>query len=96
MLISLPVCCLSSRSFGTFWIEIGNFPDGSMVKNLPAIPGDTGDVCWMPGSGRPPEEETAPTPVLLPGESRGQRSLVSYSLKSCKESDMTERLSTQA
>ena len=33
-----------------------------------------------------------PTPVFLPGESHGQRSLVSYSPWGRKESDMTERL----
>ena len=33
-----------------------------------------------------------PTPVLLPGESHGQRSLVGYSPWSRKESDTTERL----
>ena len=33
-----------------------------------------------------------PTPVFLPGESHGQRSLVVYSPWGCKESDMTERL----
>ena len=33
-----------------------------------------------------------PTPVFLPGESHGQRSLVGYSPCSCKESDTTERL----
>ena len=33
-----------------------------------------------------------PTPVLLPGKSHGQRSLVGYSPWGCKESDMTERL----
>ena len=32
-----------------------------------------------------------PTPVLLPGESHGQRSLVGYSPWGCKESDTTER-----
>ena len=32
-----------------------------------------------------------PTPVFLPGEFHGQRSLVSYSPWGCKESDMTER-----
>jgi len=32
------------------------------------------------------------TPVLLPGKSHGQRSLVGYSLWGRKESDMTERL----
>ena len=35
-----------------------------------------------------------PTPVLLPGESHGQRSLVGYSPRSRKESDMTEQLHT--
>jgi len=33
-----------------------------------------------------------PTPVFLPGEFHGQRSLVFHSLWSCKESDMTEQL----
>ena len=33
-----------------------------------------------------------PTPVLLPGESHGGRSLVGYSPWGCKESDMTEQL----
>ena len=32
------------------------------------------------------------TPVILSGESHGQRSLVGYSPWGCKESDMTERL----
>ena len=31
-----------------------------------------------------------PTPVFLPGESHGQRSLVCYSPRGCKELDMTE------
>ena len=35
-----------------------------------------------------------PTPVILPGEFHGQRSLVSYSPWCHKESDTTERLST--
>ena len=35
-----------------------------------------------------------PTPVFLPGESHGQRSLMSCSLRDCKESDTTEWLST--
>ena len=33
-----------------------------------------------------------PTPVFLPGESHGRRSLVGYSPRGHKESDMTERL----
>ena len=32
------------------------FPGGSVVKNLPANPGDTEDKGSIPGSGRPPEE----------------------------------------
>ena len=31
-----------------------------------------------------------PTPVFLPGESHGERSLAGYSLWGCKESDVTE------
>ena len=37
-------------------------------------------------------EKWQPTPVFLPGESHGQRSLVGYSPWGHKESDMTERL----
>ena len=40
----------------------------------------------------PLEEETQPTPVFMPGESRGQRSLAGYSALSRKESDTTENL----
>ena len=36
-----------------------------------------------------------PTPVFLPGESHGWRSLEGYSPWDCKESDMTERISIQ-
>ena len=53
------------------------FPGGSVVKNLPANAGDTGSNA---GSGRCPwRREWLPTPVFLPGESHGQRSLVGYS-----------------
>ena len=38
--------------------------------------------------------QTDPIPVFLPGESHGQRSLVGYSPRGHKESDMTEQLST--
>ena len=37
-------------------------------------------------------EEWQGTPVLLPGKSRGQRTLVGYSPRGSKESDTTERL----
>ena len=47
-----------------------------MVKNLPANAGDTG---LIPRWGKIPwRKKWQPTPVFLPGESPGQRSLKSY------------------
>ena len=40
----------------------------------------------------PRRKKWQPTPVFLPGESHGQRSLVDYSPRCHKESDTTERL----
>ena len=40
------------------------------------------------------EQEVVPTPVFLPGESHGQRSLAGFSPWGRKELDMIERLST--
>ena len=37
-----------------------------------------------------------PTPVLLPGESHGQRSLAGYSPRGCKESVTTDDKTTVA
>ena len=57
-----------------------------MVKNLPAVQETSdGSLGW----GGPLEKEWQPTPVFLPGESHGQRSLAGYSPWGCKESDMT-------
>ena len=45
----------------------------------------------IPGSGRSPEEGNGqPTPVSLPKESHGQRSLAGYGPRGCKESDTNE------
>ena len=66
-------------------------PDGSGVKNLPANAGDTRDVGSIPGLGRSPwRMEWQPTPVFLPGESQGLRSLVGYNSGGCKELDTSE------
>ena len=54
----------------------------ALVKTLSAKPGDLGS---MPESGR----KWQSTPVLLPGESQGQRSLVGYSPWGRRESDVT-------
>ena len=62
-----------------------------VVKNLPANAGDTRDSGAITGSGRSPVEGNAqPTPVFLPGEFHGQRSLVGYSPWGRKELDTTE------
>ena len=52
-----------------------------MVKNLPANAGDIRDTSLIPGKiGKIPwRREWQSSPVFLPGESHGQRSLVGYS-----------------
>ena len=42
------------------------------------------------------EEEMATRSSILPGESHGQRSLVGYSPRGRKESDMTEQLNNNS
>ena len=60
-----------------------------MVKNLPAV-----WETWVQSLGwEDLEEGMQPTPVFLPGESHGQRSLVGYSPWGRKELDKTECLS---
>ena len=44
------------------------------------------------GTSRKEKRQWQPTPILLPGKSHGQRSLVGCSPWGCEESDMTERL----
>ena len=52
---------------------------------------DAGNLGSIPGLGRFPwREKWQPTPVFLPGEFHGQRSLVGYSPWGYKQSDMTE------
>ena len=58
-----------------------------LVQNQPAQAGDQGSV---PGWGRSPGEGNGyPLQYSWPGESHGQRSLVSYSVGDRKESDTT-------
>ena len=59
------------------------------VKHLPAM--------WVTGvrslgQEDPGRRKWQPTPVFLPGESHGRRSLMGYSPRGRKESDTTERL----
>ena len=52
-----------------------------------------GDLDSIPGLGRPPwKREQLLSPVFLPGEFHGQRSLIGYSSWSSKESDTNEQL----
>ena len=60
-----------------------------VVKNPPAKAGDIRDAGLICRS-IPWRREWQPTPVLSPGESHGQRSLVGYSPYDHKESDATE------
>ena len=53
------------------------FPGGSVVKNLPANAGDVGSL--FPWVGKIPWAKAwLHTPVFLPGEYHGQRSLTGY------------------
>ena len=58
-----------------------------MAKNLPAM-----WETWVQCLGKidPLRREWLPTPVFLPGEFHGQRSLVAYAPWGCKESDMAK------
>ena len=69
-----------------FIIYVG-FPGDSDSKESACNPGD---FSLIPGPGRSPGEGNGkPTPVFLPGEIHGQRSLASYSLWAHKELDTT-------
>ena len=60
-----------------------------MVKNLPEMQ-ETSVHPWVRKI--PLRREWQPTPVFLPGEPHGQRSLAGYSPWGPKESGMTEQL----
>ena len=63
---------------GQIWVQIQSlgFPGGSDGKESTCNAGDPGSI---PGSGRSPGEGNGyPTPVFLPGEFHGQRSLMGY------------------
>ena len=84
---------ISSQSIGFLFVWYGflcsvrDFAGGSDGKASAYNAGDPGSV---PGRGGSPEKAMAPTPVLSPGKSHGQRSLVGSSPWSHKESDTTE------
>ena len=83
---------VENHSYTSFFMQIYKvfmgFPGSSDGKESACTAGDPGS---MPGLGRfSGEGNGKPTPMFLPGESHGQRSLVGYSPWGRKELDMTE------
>ena len=67
------------------------FPGGSSGKESACSAGDSNRIGFSPWVGKILwRRKWQPTPVCLPGESHGQRSLVGYIPWGCKESDMIE------
>ena len=87
-----PLLCLLSLvkylplDLGSTW----GCPGGLDSKEIAC---NTGDPGLIPGGVKIPwRRKWQATPVFLPGESHGQRSLVGYSPWGCKELDRTESL----
>ena len=76
--------CITSNTL------FNDFPSSSAVKNLPAMQEPQEMRVRSLGQGDPMEREWQPTPVFLPGEPHGQRSLAGYSPWGHKELDATE------
>ena len=70
-------------------LPLFDFQVALVIKNPPANAGDITDA-WV--RKMPWRREWLPTPVFLPGEFHGQRSLADYSPWGCKELDRTEPL----
>ena len=71
----------------TEWLSLWASLVAQMITNRPKMQEN-----WIRSLGREDfrEKGTANTPVFLPGEFYGQRSLVAYNSWCCKESDMTK------
>ena len=73
------------------------FPDGSVGKESACNAGGTGDAGLIPGLGRLLRGgKWQPTPVFLPENPMDRGAGQATSPKSCRESDMTEQLSSVA
>ena len=74
-----------------------DFPGSSVGKESACRAGVAGYSGSIPGSGKTPwRRQWQPTPVFLPRGSHGQGSLAGCSPRARRESDTTERVSTQA
>ena len=76
-LITSEICLeiMLGQDFSKLIVAWKGFPDGSVIKNLPANAGDVGSI---PGSEKSPGESNG-NPLFLPGKSHGQRSLAGCS-----------------
>ena len=71
--------------------KLSGFPGDSDGEESACNAGDLGLIAGLiPESGDPLEKGMATTPVFLPGEFYGQRSMVGYNPWDHKESDTTE------
>ena len=69
---------------------VGASPITEWVKNLPSMQKTQEMWVWSLAWEVPRKRKWQPTPVFLPEKSQGQRSLVDYNPKGCKELAMTE------
>ena len=87
LLLLLPISratLLQPSTSGISWCSSGwkqrrEFPGGSVVKNPPANAGDIKTWVLCLGHEDPQRRKWQPSPVFLPGEPYGQRSLAGYS-----------------
>ena len=75
------------------WVGGGWLPGGPVIKNLPANERDIGRLRLDTCVGKIPWRRAwQTTPVFLPRESHGQRSLLGQGLRACKELNRTSQL----
>ena len=77
-----------------FTYNLSSFPSLLPGSDSKESAFNAGDLCLTWVGKIPWRRAWQPTPVFLPRESHGQRSLVGYSPRGRKESDTTDRLST--
>ena len=82
-------CLTLLQPYGLYWASLV----AQRLKRLPAMR----ETRFNPWVGKLPwRRKWQTTPVFLPGESHGQRSLAGYSLRGRKELDTTERVHFKA
>ena len=92
--VSIPVQISVLRVFSSLLGLLVHIPSSSAVKNPSAVPQTQETRMHLWDGEIPWRRKWQLTPVFLPGELHGQRSLAGYSPWYCKESDTTEWLNT--